>query len=70
MSVTSKTNMNHSLTTREAADYLGFSPHTIRAKVHNGEIPIIRSSPTGQWRIRKSDLDKWNQDHTDRLESR
>ncbi len=63
----SKPNLNHSLTTREAADYIGFSPCTIRAKVHNGEIPIIRSGPNGQWRFRLSDLDKWQQEHTDRL---
>ena len=46
------------LTTREVADYLGFSPETVLRRYRAGEIPGIRLG-SNVLRFRHSDLEAW-----------
>ena len=47
--------MSEVLTTKEAAEYLGTSPDTVRRLARQGRLPGIRLGHT--WRFRKADLE-------------
>jgi len=45
------------LTVEELANYLKLKPRTLYPKVRGGELPVLKVF--GQYRFRKSDIDKW-----------
>ncbi|MCK5601628.1 helix-turn-helix domain-containing protein [Candidatus Pacearchaeota archaeon] len=49
--------MEELMTIEEIAKYLRYSVHTIYPLAQKGEIPAIKLA--GQWRFRKSEVDKW-----------
>lgn len=50
------------LTISEVAEIVRLNYHTVRTKIHNGEIPAIDLSPNSSQRtvrVKQSDLDRW-----------
>lgn len=52
------------LTAKEAGEYLGYAEGTVRNKVGRGEIPHVRLGRAV--RFRKSELDQWIAEETER----
>ena len=44
------------LTISQVAAELGLSRQTIRRSIASGDLPALRASPGGRWRVRESDL--------------
>ena len=52
------------LRTKEAAQYLGMSPSSLRRMVERGEMPYISAGDhTSAWRFDLRDLDAWIESH-------
>ena len=52
------------LKTKEAAKLLRYSPGTLRQRVHDGEIPVIKFGTDGhEWRFRVDDLNAYIDAH-------
>lgn len=49
--------MSTNMSTREVAAALGLSTRTVLDLIHKQEIPAYRIRR--QWRVRRSDLEKW-----------
>ena len=47
------------LTSREAADYIGVSINTLRKYVHEEGLPVLRFPGRRKWLFRKDLIDKW-----------
>jgi len=52
------------LTTADALTYLNTTPRTLYRHLAKGTIPAVRMGH--QWRFRKTDLDRWVEDHSGR----
>ena len=55
------------LSAQEAADYLGVHVETIRRQARKGEIPAYKIGK--DWRLRKSALNRWAEQHHERARS-
>jgi len=51
------------LRTREAAEYLGLSEWSIRQRVQNGELPVVRGCEECNWQFDVCDLDAYIVQH-------
>lgn len=47
------------LTSKEAADYIGVSINTLRKYVHEEGLPVLRFPGRRKWLFRKDLIDKW-----------
>lgn len=47
------------MTSREAADYIGVSINTLRKYVHEEGLPVLRFPGRRKWLFRKDLIDKW-----------
>lgn len=47
------------MTTKEAAEYLGVSLNTLRRYVHEEGLPVLRFPGRRKWIFRKDLIDKW-----------
>jgi len=50
------------MTVEELASYLKLKPRTLYPKFRAGQMPAIKIF--GQWRFKKSDIDKWLSENT------
>ena len=58
------TPMRRLLRTKEAAEYLGMSPWSLRQMVEHRELPYVSvGDHTSAWRFDVRDLDRWIEDH-------
>jgi excisionase family DNA binding protein len=51
------------LRTRQAAEYLGVSPWTLRRLVQDGRIPVVQVGEGSPWLVDLSDLDRFIAEH-------
>jgi excisionase family DNA binding protein len=51
------------LSVSEVASRLGVSAHTVRRKIHMGELPAVRLGDDGPLRVDAGRLDAWLRDH-------
>jgi hypothetical protein len=55
------------LTTAQAAELIGRSPGAVRWAIKSGELPSAARTPTGQHRVRPTDVLLWAKRHPARL---
>lgn len=51
--------MGMMMSTKEAAEYIGVSPATIRQYVHENGMPVLKFPGRKKWLFRKDLIDQW-----------
>lgn len=47
------------MSTKEAAEYIGVTPATVRQYVHENELPVLKFPGRKKWMFRKDLIDQW-----------
>lgn len=51
--------MGMMMSTKEAAEYIGVSPATVRQYVHDNGMPVLKFPGRKKWLFRKDLIDQW-----------